>query len=721
MFYSSFSQFNGASTDASLSNFYYQASGGNNASQPFRVIAEAFPERVNVPFTGAIDYVSYNDKVLAYIRDNYPDFDWSRFDLRTNYPKFQFDNSQTAPDGVLDYVVICWRGNDGTPYSTGPNGTKISSGGGQVGATSISDFVFPATANRREYKIRYGRGGHTESYNTLGITHEVFTHEFAHNLYHSPHHSGANGAHGRHLYATYGWNMMGEVTRVMYSTSAWERWYLGWTELRTGPNQDNSNITGASSLVETNGLFTLRDFMSTGDVMRLNIPGTNQYLWLENRAGEGPFDQRIPVGWQHGGDGIPFQPAPRGLLAVVEDLGGSRSYPLGWTRVKDVNGLRVLSAEGQFDYTPSATRFPFNNHVWRDTYDYRNLRPNPAGGHNEATLIRLDADRSRVIRYDSCSANGDCFNGGNEGAILAVVDGKITDGFLGPHLGAQRVGYKIGLDTNPMLLPHQRYDAAADALRPVMLHGLSVEIVGVDPGTSDLTLRVRYDDTYIRQDTRWTGNLVVQDVPGAANGHDVNVRGGATLLLDRSGTPNRTQAGPQSDFVNPTTVRVATGARLNLELTAQLVLEGTGTQLYVEDQASIRATANSKLILRAGTTLSLNTRADLDDGGNSLVMEPGSRLIIRSTGVTITGRGTPQLMVYPNPAAQAVRFAVAGAVDGARWQYRLLNVHGKTIQSGSIHDPEGQMVLPGVPPGQYVLEATAPDGRQRLNKRIDVR
>jgi hypothetical protein len=156
--------------------------------------------------------------VLAQIRDNYPNFDWSRFDLRTNAPNFQYDNSQSAPDGILDYVVICWRVTGDTPFGVTP---KMNLGGGQVGAGSV---IFPATATRPQYRIA---GGHTESYKTNGITHEVFTHEFAHNIYRSPHHSRANGTHGRHFYATTGWSTMGDVERVMYSTSAWERWYLG--------------------------------------------------------------------------------------------------------------------------------------------------------------------------------------------------------------------------------------------------------------------------------------------------------------------------------------------------------------------------------------------------------------------------------------------------------------------------------------------------------------
>jgi hypothetical protein len=458
--------------------------------------------------------------------------------------------------------------------------------------------------------------------------------------------------------------------------------------------------------------------MTTGDVMRIRIPHTTQYLWLENRAGNGPFDGRIPIGWQVGGDGAPFLPPPRGLLAVVEDMGGSREYLVGWWRNKDVNGLRVLSAGGHYDYTPSANVYTYQNHVWREVYNYTSPVANPAGGHNEATHIRFNQDANALISQDSCTANMDCLTR-NEGEKLVVVDDIITDGFLGPHLGTRQVSYKIGIGSNPMLIPHQRFDAATDRLRPVLLHGLSVEIVSHDLATHELTVRVRYDDTELAQSTRWTGNLIVEKVPGAASGLDVNVRTGATLLINRSGTPNRTAPGPEGDFVNPTNVRVAKYALVNLEAQAFLELAGKETLLYVEDEATIRVKPGGKVTIKEGATLSLNKRTDLDDGGTALVMEPGSQLIIRSTGTVIYGRGVAQLAVYPNPATQSVRFALAQSSPEIRWHYRLLNVYGQVLRSGVLSGTEQE--LTGVPAGQYVLEATSDAGNQRLSKRLEIR
>ena len=102
-------------------------------------------------------------------------------------------------------------------------------------------------------------------------------------------------------------------------------------------------------------------------------------------------------------------------------------------------------------------------------------------------------------------------------------------------------------------------------------------------------------------------------------------------------------------------------------------------------------------------------------------MEPGSTLIIRSTGDIVYGRSVTQLHVYPNPGTQSVHVALADAPTGVRWQYRLLSLYGQAVRTGQIPDARLGVELLGVPAGQYLLGATAADGRQRLSKRLEIR
>src|SRR6185312_5839563 len=72
LFYSSYDQFSPTATDRTLSNFFYQASNHHPQNPPFRIVADYFPERINIEGNNAD-----NTKVFAEIQNKYPNFDWS--------------------------------------------------------------------------------------------------------------------------------------------------------------------------------------------------------------------------------------------------------------------------------------------------------------------------------------------------------------------------------------------------------------------------------------------------------------------------------------------------------------------------------------------------------------------------------------------------------------------------------------------------------------------
>lgn len=85
-FYTNVNQFSLANTDNSISNYYYQMSYPNG--DPLKLVADVFPERINVTADIAIDtsgfgfYNYYNKWVLDSIAVKYPNFDWSPYDNR---------------------------------------------------------------------------------------------------------------------------------------------------------------------------------------------------------------------------------------------------------------------------------------------------------------------------------------------------------------------------------------------------------------------------------------------------------------------------------------------------------------------------------------------------------------------------------------------------------------------------------------------------------------
>ena len=62
-------------------------------------------------------------------------------------------------------------------------------------------------------------------------------------------------------------------------------------------------------------------------------------------------------------------------------------------------------------------------------------------------------------------------------------------------------------------------------------------------------------------------------------------------------------------------------------------LQGQGTTLYVEQGGSVYV-GGGKLTAYAGTTVSLQNRADLSGSGE---LKAGAKLVVRSTNTTING------------------------------------------------------------------------------------
>jgi hypothetical protein len=74
----------------------------------FRMIVH--PVRIDLDATPPKRIDSSDYKVLALLdSDPNSDFSFKDFDNRTNYPNYSYDNSNSPPDNVLDYVVILYR------------------------------------------------------------------------------------------------------------------------------------------------------------------------------------------------------------------------------------------------------------------------------------------------------------------------------------------------------------------------------------------------------------------------------------------------------------------------------------------------------------------------------------------------------------------------------------------------------------------------------------
>lgn len=585
LFYQDFDQFTPDNTDRSISNFYYQMSRKHPEKPPLRIVADVFPERVVVKGS-----TQSNKAVFGHIASQYPDFDWSRYDLRHNHPNFGFDNSQTGPDGIIDFVIVVWRKE------------------GCRGYASLNDNYTLDTPSGT-YKIQRQSGFTIENsmWHLAGLK-GLFIHEMAHSLYNCPHYFTTNGVLGPYFYSTSGWGMCA-YDHINTSANAWESWYIGWIELKAEKDIHEPR----------NCRLTLDDFVSTGDAVRIRIPGTNQRLWLENHSGATIFDNR--ESWFTDGIGDVTPMAAKGLYIYVERITASRNEIISALGRPYSNGLRTISASGNFDYEVLGEELSvqvFNNIA----ADFRKTRPNPTGPHNSMATIRANYQYDTLYPEEIFTRN---FTNNsrqnvpicgqypshkipNEYRMIFREEGIYTYVGLGLDFAFRHPGQKAGLSCNPMITPLQYYDECTETLEPMVLSGLSVKLISIDSITGQITVDIRFDDTEITNDHRWTGNLLIHRNTSAKS--DLVIGKGIKLSVDQSGSPDRRTRGRIRNgryeypfFANP--------SRLYFD---------TLTRIHLREKAILRIREGSELIIAPGTQLRMEHKA-------RIVVEKGSRLV----------------------------------------------------------------------------------------------
>lgn len=208
-----------------LSKYYYELS--KFTSNPLLVTAFVYPELVSVND-------KLNFKVFDAIETADPDFPWEDFDRRSANSDWLSDNSGTSPDNVIDYAVIIWRDN-----------SQADGGEANNNGTVMTNDTPPIT-----YTIADGHKHYYTSGNLMSNL-PLFTHEFGHEIWHSPHYCAANNVTSENYYTYYGWGMMGYSNGPFKAANAWEMWWLGWLQ----------GVTTIEADVANNGTYYLNDFI----------------------------------------------------------------------------------------------------------------------------------------------------------------------------------------------------------------------------------------------------------------------------------------------------------------------------------------------------------------------------------------------------------------------------------------------------------------------------
>lgn len=563
-----------------ISEYYH-----SNSQGKFIITADIYPRQIPIKFIpekggNFFDRQSkMNQAAIAWLAQHEPDFDWAKYDNRKNHPNFKTDNSDSQADSVLDYVVFIHRDLQG---STG------------MGATG--SFRVPGTP----YKVNSG----FTSIKSPGTAVEqliYFKHEFAHNLYGCPHYNCANGTVGNKLYGQLGWGLMTNVLPYFLTANGWERWWLGWLEPQT---------------VSFNGAYTLRDMVTGYDALRLQIPGTQDWLWIENHQKLSYWDNKHFYK-EH------CDIASGIYMYVIADVGADRNKGnLSPFNPAHCNLLKIMNGQGQCDFYldgDSVEERGIKKPVWKRGAN------NPISGMSDLQYIRWDFNGDGKIEIRQNHGNTDP-KAGEMIEIWAADEGtfphKLKMNFTGDEQDAFDLGDEVGLSGIVPVLNYPIYDLPNQTLAPYLLNGISIRIRERKADGTYL-LDIRFDDYEIRKNQRWCGNL---EIPAKSGTQITNwtVKKDAFLHLDLSGTAVRGSKHPLTQtFANPTRLVVKSNNAITVEKGAKLIIDHYSL-LELSDNAQIFVEKGGEILVRNTAELKLNPKTMLNvKKGGKLTVENG--------------------------------------------------------------------------------------------------
>ncbi len=599
------------------------------------------PIRVNVT-ANASGWSSYNTAVLNKMKIINPTFNFGLYDNRTNFPTYKCDNSVSVPDMKPDYVVIIWRYNSGWDIKIQPGLENIVYTPIDYSSVNIGGYNFDAAG----YVLAGGDGGGIGS----------FVHELGHQLFSGPHYLGANNAMGDRMYIHQsGWGMV-TTSAQNEGCNAFERWLLGWSDNKA--SGIDANILQPSDL-QNNGIYTLKDFLTTGDAIRIRIPKTNQHVWIENHQKKSIWDVKQNVGDDLSLGNETVADFEAGLYMMVEDMLPSfSSITTGFlTSSTKVNSVKLINAQGQYDYSRDPVP-PLP--IWDDmscniVYTFGRQKANPLSGTHPGMqyvddFITYNINRSNCtatsIPKDGVIKSTFDHNGGANRKeaffMMKETNGTATNMLYGGYGGrnteainnfnrrsdAFQVGDKINMGTNPTITNYPLFSRINNRLDTTFLNSLSIEVLS--KSGDDVTIQVKLNNYAVNDNPRWTGNIGLRNISNDVN-PDLNLAVGKNILIDQSGYTNRLTKHPITNkFVNPTVFTLSESAFVNMN---------TNSTITVDSGSTIVMKNTSKIVVASGAILKFinNSKLLMSNDAEIIVMNGGKLLIESGTKVTLTG------------------------------------------------------------------------------------
>ena len=560
--------------------------------------------------------------------------------------------------GRYDHVVFIWRNHEynGRGYSVGSSNDSFL-------GYNIDTYTFQGTWDR--------------------IPTNIVRHEYAHQLLGgNDFHAGGGGWGNTGDYwipRTAGWSLLGLYGCSFLTWNAWDRYRLDWnapgnTFNPSARNSDNSyEVNGDLDATDPSdeGIYTLRDFMTTGDAIRIKIPFIDpdtefpQYLWLENHNGialnGNPFDQ-----WQYQSNGTCVDSASYGLYAYMQ-IDREVKESTSWAEIFQGHAdyLRPIIASGFYDREFESAQY-FNTCIqWGYTQPFIVGEPNPLTGGSDQEYYTIDVDNNGEITQDDQLPN----------AVKKIDGVYIEKLFQNGHTShGFRLGEnsKIGIGTNPSsasmmnLVGKNAPIYSEKNLRKIYLNGISIEILEQN-ANGNIKVDIQFDQIDIQNDVRWCADEIVLSPIQSSTGYSLNITEGNTLLLDQgitaTGMENPVLFEGNYIFTKPTIFRCTDGSYLHLDENSIIDLQNqttfileNGSTLELEDDAFLNVSNSCSLVLRDGSFLIIHGSGEalIEDGGY-LCIEQGAQIeLLDEESHLVLNDGwisgiNPNITIYPSP------------------------------------------------------------------------
>lgn len=522
----------------------------------------------------------------------------------------------------FDCIVVIWRNRI--------KNEKLMNNSGYVGDTNMDLFGYGM-----DFCINVGTFER--------IPTAIIRHEYAHGLLggNNFHTAGGGEQFDYFIPFTGGWGMLGLSGSSLQCCNGWDRQRLGW---KSASNTYDISARAADGITEVsgdidfntgNGIYVLRDFLTTGDALRIKLPFIDEereyqeWIWLENHAGRHYNNSGFDV-WHYELDYDCIDSFPGGLMAYIQidknirvsddcnDVYGGFG---GYTRPLVANGFYERSYESNSTYNDCVQ--------WGETQAFTKNQPNPLTGGGDEEKYAYNCNNDEVLTYDD-QMNNFVEKIGNNYHYHLYAMGKNSHIFNLDSIN------KIGISTNPStatminMVSYNEPYLDNKNLRVNYLNGISIEIIEENTTNGTIKVRICFDDIDIENNVRWCSDSIVLNETPTLSGYSLNVKQGKTITLDQGLTATR-MSDPitfngQKIFASPTTFTIQPAVRIHIDTTAKIVLENS-SKLHLRENSECVIEDNEYIEVKCGTIFQLDDCASLViNGRGRLVADSGAIL-----------------------------------------------------------------------------------------------